>query len=432
MRLLAAVAAGLVVLPAAGAVAQQSSAAAPPVVPNELIVGFKSSVTAGQQAAAVQQAGGSERQRFGQIDAVLVRTSSGAQDRVAKALLNDPRVRYVEPNRIVSIAATPNDTRYNELWGMNNTGQTGGTPDADIDAPEAWNVETGSSSVAVSVIDTGVDFSHPDLAAQQWVNTGENCGSTDPTIVCADRTDVVDDDANGKIDDWRGWDFVNNDNNPFDDHSHGTHVAGTIGAVGNNALGVVGVNWNVKIAALKFLNASGNGSTADAISATLYSADEGITISNNSWGGGGFDQALLDAIEYGATKDMLYVAAAGNFNSNNDASPFYPASYGADVIASIASTDHNDAKSSFSNYGLTTVDLGAPGSSILSTVPGGGYALFNGTSMATPHVAGAAALLKAHFPTASAYGLKALLMRIRRSQALDERDHRHGRAVEPQ
>ena len=240
---------------------------------------------------------------------------------------------------------------------------------------------------------------------------GENCGSTDPTIACAQRTNSVDDDGNGYVDDYRGWDFVNDDNNPFDDNSHGTHVSGTIGAVGNNGVGVVGVNWNVKIMALKFLNASGYGSTADAVSATIYAANMGASVSNNSWGGGGFDQSLLDAIEYGASHGLLFVAAAGNNASNNDSVPFYPASYNSDVIASIAATDHNDARSSFSNFGATTVDLGAPGTSILSTIPDNGYALFTGTSMATPHVSGAAALLKAHFPSATAYGLKALLMR---------------------
>ncbi len=335
----------------------------------------------------------------------------GLNGAVGARLAADARVRYVEPNYVVSADATPNDPSYAQLWGMNNTGQTGGTPDADIDAPEAWDVQTGSSSVVVGVTDSGVDFGHPDLTAQQWVNTGENCGSSDPSISCADRTDGVDDDGNSLIDDWRGWDWVNNDNNPLDDNNHGTHVAGTIGAVGNNSIGVVGANWNVKIAAMKFLNAAGNGSTANAISATLYSANEGIPISNNSWGGGGFSQALLDAIEYGASRGMLFVAAAGNFNVNNDVSPHYPSSYASDVITAVAATEHTDSRWSSSNYGATSVDLGAPGVGILSTIPGGGYASFNGTSMATPHVAGAAALVKARYPSATAYGLKALLMR---------------------
>ena len=165
------------------------------------------------------------------------------------------------------IAVTPNDPSFSQLWGLHNTGQTGGTNDKDIDAPEAWELATGDSNIVVAVTDTGVDFCHPDLASQRWVNTLDPVGGGD-------------DDGNGLVDDWSGWDFVNDDNDPFDDHRHGTHVSGTIGADGNNGVGVVGVNWNVKIMALKFLNSAGSGTTADAIASTLYAADHGADVSS--------------------------------------------------------------------------------------------------------------------------------------------------------
>ncbi len=399
----------------AGSSARQATAAAsqtPPVVPGELIVGFEGGSSQAQQNAAVAQAGGTRTASFQQIRAVLVRVPPSLTAVATKLLLGLPQVRYVEPNHVVrTVETTPNDPSFNQLWGLSNTGQTGGTADADVDAPEAWDVSTGSSDVVVGVTDTGVDFSHPDLAQQQWVNAGENCGSTDPAAVCADRSDAVDDDGNGYVDDWRGWDFVSDDNNPFDDHRHGTHVAGTIGAVGDNGIGVAGVNWNVKIMALKFLNSAGSGTTADAVAATLYAADKGAHVSSNSWGGGPFDQSLLDAIEYGANRGMLFVAAAGNDGRNNDTTPFYPSSNASEAIVSVAATDHADALAFFSNYGAASVDLGAPGVNILSTTPGNAYESFSGTSMATPHVAGVAALLKARYPDASLYGLKALLLR---------------------
>jgi subtilisin family serine protease len=397
---------------AGGAV--RSVAAGPqaaPAVPGELIVGFERGASLSAQNAAVSAAGGTPEERFPEIRATLVQVAPSETDEAMKQLLGDPRVRFAEPNHVVRTMATPDDPRFPELWGLHNTGQTGGTPDADIDAPEAWDLAMGSHDVVVGVTDTGVDFGHPDLAAQQWVNPGESCGSTDPQAECADREDGLDNDANGYVDDWRGWDFANDDNDPADDHDHGTHVSGTIGAVGSNATGVTGVNWNVKVMALKFLDQTGFGTTADAISATLYAADNGARVSSNSWGGGPFDQALLDAIEYGASKGMLFVAAAGNDGRSNDATPTYPANYASEAIVSVAATDHNDALAFFSNYGAKSVHLGAPGVNILSTTRNGTYKAFQGTSMATPHVAGVAALLAARFPSASPYGLKALLLR---------------------
>jgi subtilisin family serine protease len=404
----------------AGGAAKTLSAAAPQqptAVPGELIVGFKSGVSEPQQDAALAQAGAGRKRGFPQIHAALVGVAAGRSAAAAKALARDPRVRYAEPNYVVKTATVPNDPSFDQLWGLNNTGQTvngvTGRADADIDAPEAWAFTTGSPNVVVAVIDTGVDFGHPDLAPQQWVNPGENCGSSDPTIVCAQRTNGVDDDRDGYFDDWRGWDFVNHDGDPFDDHFHGTHVSGTIGALGNNGVGVAGVSWNVRVMALKFLNSGGSGSTADAVSATLYAADHGARIASNSWGGGGFDQSLLDAINYGASKGMLFVAAAGNNGSNNDGAPFYPAAYSSssDAVLAVAATDSNDNLAGFSNYGAASVGLGAPGVNVYSTMPGNTYGFLNGTSMATPHVSGTAALIKAEFPGATLYGIKALLLR---------------------
>jgi subtilisin family serine protease len=402
-----------VLLALAGGSASTAAAGAvqgPPAVPDELIVGFVEGLSEGQQTAVLARAGALKKRGFRQISAALVEVPEGRATDVVKELSGDPRVRYVQPNYVVSAFATPNDPSFSQLWGLHNTGQTGGTPDADIDAPEAWDVQTGTPGVTVAVTDTGVDFAHPDLAGRQWVNAGENCGSTDATIVCAQRGNAIDDDVNGYVDDFRGWDFVSNDNDPTDDNDHGTHVSGTIGAVGDNGVGVTGVNWNVKVMALKFLNSAGSGDTADAIDATIYAARMGARISSNSWGGGGYDQAMVDAIEYGASQGMLFVAAAGNSAVSNDSSPSYPASYPSPAIVAVAATDHNDALSWFSNYGVKSVDLGAPGSSILSTARGGTYKTFDGTSMATPHVAGVAALALAQFPGATPYTLKALVL----------------------
>ena len=370
---------------------------APKAVKGELIVGFAEGVSRAAQNAILKDAGATSKKRFGQIDAVLVRVKDDEEAFAVKVLSSDPRVAYAEPNHVVTIAATPNDPSFSQLWGLHNTGQTGGTNDKDIDAPEAWELATGDPNIVVAVTDTGVDFGHPDLADQRWVNTLDPVGGGD-------------DDGNGLVDDWSGWDFVNDDNDPFDDNRHGTHVSGTIGAEGNNGVGVVGVNWNVKIMALKFLNSAGSGTTADAIASTLYAADHGADVSSNSWGGGPYDQALLDAIEYGASRGMLFVAAAGNDGFNNDVTPTYPATYASDAVLAVAATDHSDGLAIFSSYGPKTVDLGAPGVGILSTTPGSSYGSFNGTSMATPHVAGAAALVEDKFPGATLYGIKALLM----------------------
>ena len=273
-----------------------------------------------------------------------------------------------------------------------NEGQSDGTVDADIDAPEAWDATVGRGNTIVAVIDTGVDYSHPDLQANMWVNADEI------------PADGLDNDGNGLVDDVHGYDFANHDGDPMDDNNHGTHVAGTIAAVGNNGIGVTGINWHAQIMALKFLNAQGSGDTDDAIEALNYAVANGATVSNNSWGfSGGFSQALYDAIRAARDANHVFVAAAGNGNFlgigiNNDATPFWPASYDLENIVSVAAVDRNDAKPLFSNYGATTVDLAAPGVDILSTYRNNSYGYSTGTSMASPHVAGVIALVRDQHP----------------------------------
>ena len=310
-------------------------------------------------------------------------------------------ILYAQPNYEVQAESTiPNDTRFGDLWGMHNTGQNGGTVDADIDAPEAWDIFTGSSEIIVAVIDTGIDYTHSDLAPNMWVNEAEFNGAGG-----------VDDDGNGYVDDIYGYDFCNDDGDPFDDHYHGTHCAGTIGGVGNNNMGVAGVCWNVKIMAVKFLNSAGSGWTSNAIKSVEYATQMGAHLSSNSWGGGSFSQGLKDAIDAAGAVNMLFVASAGNDSSDNDSSPHYPSSYTSPNIVAVLATDRYDNMANLSNYGLSSVDIGAPGMDILSCEPGNQYQYLDGTSMAAPHVAGACALLWSMDPTLSRQEVADILLR---------------------
>ena len=323
----------------------------------------------------------------------------------AEQLERSPNVLYAEPDvPRRAFAVVPDDQYFNRQWSLNNTGQsvagTAGTVDADIDAPEAWQMTTGSAAVTVAVIDSGVQLDHPDLAASIWRNPGES----------GDRREYngADDDGNGLVDDWRGWDWVDADNDPGDANGHGTHVAGTVGARGNDGRGVAGVAWNVSLMPLRTLGADGSGYVSDVIRAYHYAGARKAHVVNASLGGGSFSRAEQDAIA--AAPQTLFVVAAGNDGTDNDTEPAYPCNYALANVVCVAATDQRDSLADFSNFGATTVDLAAPGVNIASTYTGGGWAYLSGTSMATPHVAGAAALAWARAPAATPAQVRAALL----------------------
>jgi subtilisin family serine protease len=392
---------------------------AAPSVTGELLVQFKAGATPADKARALGRASAQflediapqSRRSDGGGDLVLVHHQPDFTPAAARrAIAADPAVDFVEPNFIYTHQATSNDPYYTGglLWGMYGDA-TSPANQYGSQAGEAWAAgNTGSSTVYVGVIDEGVQWAHQDLAANIWTNP-------------FDPVDGIDNDGNGYKDDIRGWDFDGNNNSTYDgtQDDHGTHVAGTIGAVGGNGVGVAGVTWNVKIITAKFLGRRG-GTTANAIKAIDYITDlktrHGLNIvaTNNSWGGGGFSSSLQAAIERANTANILFVAAAGNggfdgVGDNNDTTPSYPASYTNANIIAVAALTSSGAKATYSNYGATSVDLAAPGSGIYSTLPnsaGNNYGSYSGTSMATPHVTGGAALYAATHPGASAATIK--------------------------
>lgn len=327
-------------------------------------------------------------------DLVVIELEDGTASDAIQNLQNSEYIEYAEYNRKVYLTSTtPNDTSFSTLWHLHNTGQTGGTADADMDGPEAWDIETGDSAIIVGVIDTGADYYHEDLANNIWTNPSETPGNG------------IDDDNNGYIDDIHGINAITGSGDPMDDHFHGTACSGILGAVGDNSTGIVGVCWNVKIIPIKFINSAGSGLISDAIESIQYAIDlkengVDIRVLSNSWGyQGSPEQSLADAIEAANEAGMLFVCAAGNESKNNDVYPFYPASYTSSNVISVASTDKFDNLSSFSNFGATSVDVAAPGTNILCLFPDDDYDYLSGTSMATPQVAGLMALILSKNPT---------------------------------
>jgi thermitase len=346
----------------------------------------------------------------------LVKLADGQAANFLEAAQNNPNFEYAEPNYVMHAygykdsspaEVVPNDADFSKLWGMKNVGQkdsagTVGVAGADIGATKAWGITTGNKNILVGIIDTGVDYNHPDLKDNIWTNPGEIAGNG------------IDDDGNGFVDDIHGWNFAGVSNNdPMDDNEHGTHVAGTIGGKGNDGRGVAGVNWDVSIVPIKFLTGSGSGSLSDAVKSIQYATKIGVKMTNNSWGGGSFTQSMFDAIKEAEAAGSLFIAAAGNDGQNADNTPHYPAGYQANNVIAVAATTNQDTLASFSTYGKRSVHIAAPGHKIYSTVPNGGYDTFSGTSMATPHVTGAAALVWGTMENASYADVKERLLRSR-------------------
>ncbi|MCX7978346.1 MAG: S8 family serine peptidase [Bdellovibrionaceae bacterium] len=325
--------------------------------------------------------------------AIIKRPTFELQASAIRAVAALPEVEYVEPNYIYRVKRLPNDPMLNQLWGIRNFGQKDssgvtGVAGVDVAAEAAWNISTGDPNLVVAVIDTGVDYNNPDLRPNMWVNELEARGQKG-----------VDDDGNGYVDDVHGFafDVGAGITDPMDDHGHGTHCAGTIGAKGDDGRGIVGVVWNTKIMAVKFLSAAGSGTLEGALKSIDYAVRNGAKVLSNSWGGGGYSQSLKEAIERSLAAGAVFVAAAGNESNDNDANPTYPATYDIPNVISVAAIDNKGRLASFSNYGKKRVHVAAPGVNVLSTTTSG-YESWSGTSMATPHVSGVVALLLSVHP----------------------------------
>jgi subtilisin family serine protease len=394
--------------PAIAALAATSVPDAAGAPPTQVLVRFRSGSDAGDRRSARQAADANFVEPLPLPGLQLVDPEPGVAVRETIARLErSADVLYAEPDAVRTATATvPNDELFDLEWGLNNTGQsilgTAGTPDADIDAPEAWDIETGSAGVSVGVLDSGVDAGHPDLAPNIRVNPGEVPGNG------------IDDDGNGLADDVSGWDWVDDDNTPDDGAGHGTHVAGTIAAQGNDSTGVTGVAWDAGIVPLRVLGNDGSGWVSDVIKGYKYAADNGIPIVNASLGGSSSSQTERDALA--AASNVLFVVAAGNDGADNDVTGSFPCNYDLDNVVCVAATGQSDGLAGFSNYGATTVDLAAPGVNIASTYIDSNddsqpdWRYLSGTSMATPHVAGVAALVRSQRPSATVAEVRAAML----------------------
>ncbi|MEA2318753.1 MAG: thermitase, partial [Solirubrobacteraceae bacterium] len=370
-----------------------------------VIVRFESGTDAAERAAARRAADVESPERLPGPGLEVVQPEPGVTVKESVAALErSPDVVYAEPDAARRGFATPDDRFFGLQWALRNTGQsvggTAGTAGADIGAEAAWDVSTGSPGVVVAVVDSGVDVAHPDLAPNLWADPGETGAGRE--------ANGLDDDGDGLIDDRMGWDWVQGDNQPLDGNGHGTHVSGTIAARGDDATGVAGVAWSASIMPLRVLGDDGSGRVSDVVKAYGYAARHGARVLNASLGGGSFSRTERDAIA--AAPNVLFVVAAGNDGADNDATGSYPCNYGLDNVVCVAASDQSDGLASFSNYGATTVDIAAPGVNIASSWPGAAWRLLDGTSMATPHVAGAAALVLAARPELDVAGLRDALL----------------------